>query len=273
MTDPLEERVVESEVVHRGRYMEFRVDTIERADGSTGTRDVVGHPGAVAVLALDDDGRLLSSASGACPPGRRCSRSPPARSTSTTASPRTPTARRGASSRRRPATERRRGASSPSFWTAPGFATELMHLYLATGMTGVGAADDRLAPDEDERIELRHVPLGEAVAMVEGGEIGDAKSILGILWLDRLRRREAEGADGVDGGASSDAAGTVIRYGRSSGTDSRGPSSPWPARASCGRVQLSAPSGSYSSSSPSSTFCSDPMPGSGGPASWAVCCS
>ena len=75
-----------------------------------------------------------------------------------------------------------------SFWTAPGFATELMHLYLATGMTGVGAADDRLAPDEDERIELRHVPLGEAVAMVEGGEIGDAKSILGILWLDRLRR-------------------------------------------------------------------------------------
>ena len=57
--DPLEEHVVASRLVHRGRYMEFRVDTIERADGSTGTRDVVGHPGAVAVLAVDDDGRLL----------------------------------------------------------------------------------------------------------------------------------------------------------------------------------------------------------------------
>jgi len=57
--DPLEEHVVESRVVHRGRYLEVRVDTIERADGTRGTRDVVGHPGAVAVLALDDDGRLL----------------------------------------------------------------------------------------------------------------------------------------------------------------------------------------------------------------------
>ncbi|MEI7745591.1 MAG: ADP-ribose pyrophosphatase, partial [Chloroflexota bacterium] len=54
--DPLEEHVVASDVIHRGRYLEFRVDTIARADGSTGTRDVVGHPGAIAVLALDDDG-------------------------------------------------------------------------------------------------------------------------------------------------------------------------------------------------------------------------
>ena len=49
-----------------------------------------------------------------------------------------------------------------AFWTAPGFATELMHLYLATGMTGVADDDDRLAPDEDERLELRHVPLADA---------------------------------------------------------------------------------------------------------------
>ena len=57
--DPLEEQVVGSEIVHSGRYLEFRVDTIERADGSRGRRDVVGHPGAVAVLALDARGRLL----------------------------------------------------------------------------------------------------------------------------------------------------------------------------------------------------------------------
>ena len=55
--------------------------------------------------------------------------------------------------------------------------------------------------------------------MVDDGEIGDAKSILGILWLDRLRRRDAEGVAGADGGASSNAAAgaapprTVIRYG------------------------------------------------------------
>jgi ADP-ribose pyrophosphatase len=74
-----------------------------------------------------------------------------------------------------------------SFWTAPGFATELMHLYLATGLESVHG-DDRLAPDEDERLELSRFTIDEALALVVEGEIVDAKSMLGILWLDRLRR-------------------------------------------------------------------------------------
>ena len=69
-TDPLAERVVASEVVHRGRYMEFRVDTIERADGTRGRRDGVGHPGAVAVLALDDQDRVLMVRQWRVPAGR-----------------------------------------------------------------------------------------------------------------------------------------------------------------------------------------------------------
>lgn len=73
-----------------------------------------------------------------------------------------------------------------AFWTAPGFATELMHLYLATDLT---AADDdgRLGPDEDEHLELRAVPWQDAVRLAEEGEIRDAKSILGLFWLARLR--------------------------------------------------------------------------------------
>ncbi|MEI7744962.1 MAG: NUDIX hydrolase, partial [Chloroflexota bacterium] len=73
------------------------------------------------------------------------------------------------------------------FWTAPGFASELMHLYLATGIAGA-SGDDVLTPDEDERLELYHLTIDEAVARVDAGEICDAKSILGILWADRLRR-------------------------------------------------------------------------------------
>ena len=57
--DPLEEHVTARELIHRGRYLEFRVDTIVRADGTTGRRDVVGHLGAIAVLAVDGAGRLL----------------------------------------------------------------------------------------------------------------------------------------------------------------------------------------------------------------------
>ena len=75
-----------------------------------------------------------------------------------------------------------------TFWTAPGFASELMHLYLATGLDGVADDDGRLTPDEDERLELSRLTIDEALALVDAGGISDAKSILGILWLDRLRR-------------------------------------------------------------------------------------
>ena len=61
--DPVEERlaerIVDSRIVHRGHYLEVRVETTERADGSRHRRDVVRHPGAVAVVALDDADRLL----------------------------------------------------------------------------------------------------------------------------------------------------------------------------------------------------------------------
>ena len=79
-----------------------------------------------------------------------------------------------------------------SFWTAPGFATELMHLYLATGLSQ--ANEDRLGPDEDEHLELQHLPFDEAIALVERGVIRDAKSILGLLWVDRQRRGLNAGA-------------------------------------------------------------------------------
>ena len=73
------------------------------------------------------------------------------------------------------------------FWTAPGFASELMHLYLADGLTAADA--DRLGPDEDEHLELERLTLSDALAKVDDGSIADAKSIVGLLWLDRMERR------------------------------------------------------------------------------------
>ena len=72
-----------------------------------------------------------------------------------------------------------------SFWTAPGFATELMYLYLATDLRP--ADENRLGPDEDERLVLERLPWREAVAAATDGRIVDAKSIVGLLWLARLR--------------------------------------------------------------------------------------
>ena len=134
--DPLEERVVESDVVHRGRYLEFRVDTIERADGSRGTRDVVGHPGAVSVLALDDDGRILFVRQWRIPAGRAMLEIPAGTldvHEGITEDPDGAARRELEEETGHRATTWRRLAS---FWTAPGFASELMHLYLATGHRG-----------------------------------------------------------------------------------------------------------------------------------------
>jgi len=50
---------VASRVLHEGYYLTFRIDTIERADGSRATREVAGHPGAVAIVALDEADRVL----------------------------------------------------------------------------------------------------------------------------------------------------------------------------------------------------------------------
>ena len=185
--DPLEEQVVERELIHRGRYLEFRIDHIRRADGSGGTRDVVGHPGAIAVLAVDDDRRLMLVRQWRIPAGRAMLEIPAGTLDIIDGATEDPdlAARRELEEEtgHRATTWRKLAA----FWTAPGFATELMHLYLATGITGA-EGDDRLTPDEDERLELRHVAIEEAVALVERGEVSDAKTILGILWLDRLAR-------------------------------------------------------------------------------------
>lgn len=184
----LTERVVGSRVVHKGHYMTFRVDTIERADGSRGERDIVGHPGAVSILALDDADRVLMVRQFRLAAGAVLLEIPAGtldvdQATGATEDP-------GVASRRELEEETGYRAGSwtklGSFWTAPGFATELMHLYLAMDL--VPADDDRLGPDEDEHLELARVPFADAIAAAERGEIVDAKSLVGLFWLDRLRR-------------------------------------------------------------------------------------
>jgi ADP-ribose diphosphatase len=190
--DDLTERVVDSRVVHHGHYMEFRVDTIERADGTRGERDIVGHPGAVAMLALDDADRVLMVRQYRLAAGAALLEIPAGtldvdQATGSTEDP-DEAARRELEEETgyRARTWRKLG----SFWTAPGFATELMHLYLATDLAP--ADQDRLGPDEDEHLELERVPFADALAAAERGEIVDAKSLVGLFWLDRLRRRMPE---------------------------------------------------------------------------------
>ena len=187
--DPLGERLVASELLHRGHVLEFRVDTVERIDGRRARREVAVHPGAVAIVAVDRDDRVLLVRQYRHPAGRALLEIPAGTLDRHPASGATEDPDMAARRELEEETGYRAGhwERLTDFWTAPGFATERMFLYLARDLTLAGP--DRLDPDEDEVLQLVRLPWRDAVAAAERGEIGDAKSLVGILWL--ARRMEA----------------------------------------------------------------------------------
>jgi ADP-ribose pyrophosphatase len=179
-------------VLYQGRYLTFRVDTVERADGTRTERDVAGHPGAVAIVAIDADDQVLLVRQYRSPASAVLLEIPAGtlgvdRATGRAEDP-------DLAARRELEEETGYRAGSwrllTQFWTAPGFATELMHLYLATDLSPTHP-DERLGPDEDEHLRLERRPFVAAVAAARSGEIADAKSLVGLLWVDHLRRGEA----------------------------------------------------------------------------------
>jgi ADP-ribose pyrophosphatase len=72
----------------------------------------------------------------------------------------------------------------PRFYTAPGFCTELMHTYLATGLS-----DATAEADADEQLEPAWMTLADAVAACDDGRIADAKTMATVGWLARRLSR------------------------------------------------------------------------------------
>ena len=171
----MEERTVSTTRPWTGRRVGVRIDEVERADGRRTSREVVEHPGAVAILAWDGErlamvrqwrhatGQiLLEIPAGTLEPGE-----PPAET-----------------ARRELAEEVGLAASAwtegPRFYTAPGFCTELMHVFLATDLR-----DEPGKADEDEELEASWMTLPDAVAAIDDGRIVDAKTMAAVSWLAR----------------------------------------------------------------------------------------
>jgi ADP-ribose diphosphatase len=182
----LTEKLVDRQVVRKSNYLTFVVDTIETPDGRKHERDVVLHPGAVTILAVLPDGRILlvrqyRHAAGQVllelPAGTLDRLADGSIEDPAVAGPRELSEETGY----RAASWRRLGG----FWTAPGFASEHMTLYLATDLT---PDPTHRGPDPDERLLVEKLTLSELKALVEADEIHDAKTIIGVLWLDALVR-------------------------------------------------------------------------------------
>jgi ADP-ribose pyrophosphatase len=180
------ERVIDSRILHRGRYLTFRIDTVERPDGSRATREIAGHPGAVAILALDAEDRVLLVRQWRVAAGQALLEIP-AGTLDVAADGSVEDPDLAAPRELEEETGMRAGSWRllARFYTAPGFTSELMHLYLATDLRL--AEGHRLGPDEDELLLLERLPWQDALAAAERGEVGDAKSLVGLLWLARLR--------------------------------------------------------------------------------------
>ena len=193
----LRETTIERRLIHEGRFMNFRIDTIEDPQGKRHTREIVEHPGAVCVIALHDDDVLMV----------RQWRTPIERTVLEL--PAGTLDRLGDGSIEDPDTAAPRELGEETgfragrwrklgrFWTAPGFTEEEMHLYLATDLTPL---DDYRGPDEDEYLDLVRVPWREAVATAQAGGIEDAKTLVGLLWLARLADAGELAGSGARGG-------------------------------------------------------------------------
>jgi len=172
------EATVASQRVYEGRLVNLRVDTVRLENGRLTEREIVEHPGAVAIVALDGDDnailvrqfrkaaekKLLEIPAGTLEAGEEpiaCARRELIEETGYRAE----------------CLEQVGG-----LYTSPGFCTEYIHLYLATGLKkGLSA------PENDEAIETIKVPLSDIPAMVSQGEICDGKSIAGLLSVLLLR--------------------------------------------------------------------------------------
>jgi ADP-ribose diphosphatase len=164
---------IDSRKVWEGKIATVRVDCFRYEDGEQAEREIVAHPGAVAVVAHDGETLFLV----------RQPREPvndpallelPAGKLDEEGEHPLDTAKREL------AEEIGKGAREwrelTSFFTSPGFADEECHLYLATDLY-----DEAAAAVDEERIEVVALPLTELDHAIQ--ECHDAKTLVGLLWL------------------------------------------------------------------------------------------
>ena len=176
----MQERTLATTYPFRGRRISLRLDEVERDDGHRTTREIVEHPGAVAILAWDGQ-RVAMVRQWRHAVGRTLLEIP--------AGTLEPDEAPAETARRELAEEVGLAASAweagPGFFTAPGFCDERMHLFLATELR---EADGDASADADEQIEPSWLSLDDALEACEDGRIEDGKTIAALGWLARRLR-------------------------------------------------------------------------------------
>ena len=174
-----EEKTLSSQLIYEGRAVKLRVDTVQKPDGRETTREIVEHSDCVAIIALDAEDKvllvnqfrkptekeLLEIPAGGIEPGE----DPVA------------TVQRELQEETgyRPGRVKKLGG----FYSAPGYCTEYLYLYLATELT-----PSQLYAEDTEAIKVVSVPLSQIPDLIASGRICDAKSIAGLYAFLEYRK-------------------------------------------------------------------------------------
>ncbi|WP_136042281.1 MULTISPECIES: NUDIX domain-containing protein [unclassified Microbacterium] len=182
--EPFEPEVLQSELVYEGRVWDVRSDRVRYGDGEI-VRQYVDHTGAVAILALDDDGRVLLIQQYRHPIRHRDWELPAGLLDVEGEEPL-------AAAQRELAEEADLVAAHweplVSSWTTPGGNDEVIHIFLATGISSAENPHDR--EDEEADIRVEWVPLADAVDAVLEGRMHNGILTIGVLAAaQRLRDR------------------------------------------------------------------------------------
>ena len=174
----LREKMVSSQTIFEGKIIKVTLDQAQLPDGSLAPREVVYHPGGVAVLALDGDGCVLTVTQYRYPFGRTLLEIPAGKLDSPDEDPYEAGLRE-----LREETGAVPGVYEPlgRILPSPGCYGETLHLYLARDLQ---MAEQHL--DADEFLNVERIPFGEMVRRCLDGEIEDAKTVVAVLKAKAL---------------------------------------------------------------------------------------
>lgn len=170
-----EEKTLSSQSIYKGNLIDFAVETVQLPNGKTAKRELVKHPGAVAIMAITDDEKMIFVKQYRKAVDQVLLEIPAGKIDFTDESP-LETGKREL--------EEETGLSAEifeletSFFTSPGFADELIYIYTARELTQV---ETPRAQDEDEFIELVYLTFDEAWDAYEKHLIYDAKTVYALI--------------------------------------------------------------------------------------------
>ena len=170
----LTEHCISTERVYDGALLKVHRDAVRLPDGSQGAREYIRHPGAVAVVPLFDDGRVLLERQFRYPHRREFIEIPAGKLEP--GEPPLDTAKRELLEETGYVAQQwtRLGV----IHTAIAYTDEAIELFVAKQLSL-----QKRSLDQGEFLEVFSVPFDEAVAMVREGRITDAKSVAGLLWV------------------------------------------------------------------------------------------